>query len=67
MTKFSDSDHPEYLWVIKNTLLNRLYYKIKNKIMWLRLGRVPDFYYANESRPPVSSRLVLKAIKKNTI
>ena len=64
MTKFSDSDHPEYLWVIKNTLLNRLYYKIKNKIMWLRLGRVPDFYYANESRPPVSSPLVLKAIKK---
>lgn len=69
MTKYPESSHSEYLWVIKNNFFNRLFYGIRNKIRWLLVGGAPKqgghlFYYTYESKPPIPSRLVVKAVKK---
>lgn len=69
MTKYPEPDHPEYLWVVKENYDRNIFVRIKRRLLWLLVGGLPKedghyFFYTYENYPPVPSRLLLKAIKK---
>lgn len=69
MTKYPEPDHPEYLWAVNKGYERNLFVRIKKKLWWLLVGGHPKesgycFFYTYEKRPPVPSRYVVNAIKK---
>ena len=70
MTKYPEPGHPEYLWVIKRGgFISKLKNRIKDLVRWRLVGgRVKEeghcFFYSFEKWPPVSSKKVINAIKK---
>lgn len=69
MTKYPEPDHPEYLWVVENGYDKKLLVRIKNKLRWIFVsGGVKElghsFFYTYEKWPPVPSKFVVDAIKK---
>ena len=69
MTKYPEPDHPEYLWVVEDNYDKKFWVRLKRKLNWWLAGGYPkekghSFFYTYENRPPVPSRLVTNAIKK---
>lgn len=69
MTKYPEPEHPEYLWAVKDGYDRKWIVRIKNKLRWLLSGGGPKksgyfFFYSYEKWPPVPSRRVVDAIKK---
>lgn len=69
MTKYPEPGHPEYLWVVKENYDRNIFVRIKRRLLWLLVGGLPKedghhFFYTYEKYPPVPSRLLMKAIKK---
>lgn len=70
MTKYPEPGHPEYLWVVKRGgFIRKVLKRIEDIIRWRSVGkRVKEeghcFFYSYEKWPPVSSKKVVNAIKK---
>lgn len=70
MTKNPEPGHPEYLYVVKReNFIGRIISKVENMFRWALVGgRVKEsgynFFYTYENFPPVPSRRVVNAIKK---
>lgn len=70
MTKYPEPNHPEFLWVLRKNSCKDLYYRIKRRFRWLLVGGKPKetgyfFSYSYEKWPPISSREIVNAIKKD--
>lgn len=69
MTKYPEPDHPEYLWVLEKKSLRNYVCRIITRLRWALVGGKAKeaghfFSYVYEKWPPIPSKLVVNAIKK---